>query len=80
MKSEARIRKTYKACRILLDNYDMPEKTVRHLCAITGCMAWILEFKGTHETDEDIKNITMAMEQVTVAAKKGVQWPKKSKK
>ena len=81
MKSEKEIRALYEASRFLLDNYEMPNKLIeQHLCAITGLMAWIMDFKGTHETNEDVKYISTAMEHIFIAAKQGVEWQKKLKK
>lgn len=81
MKSEEEIREIYNACHQILNDYSISSKLLeQHLCAVAGTLSYILNFKSVKESEEDIRNITTAMEQIKTAAERGAEWLKKSKK
>jgi hypothetical protein len=80
MRTEREIRDVYNACHQLLDGYNITDKMIeQHLCAVTGTLSWILGFETVRESDEDIKNIDLAMEHIKTAAKRGVEWLNRKK-
>lgn len=81
MKSEKEIREIYDACHQILNDYTISSKFLeQHLCAVAGTLSYILNFESVKESEEDVENITTAMEQIKIAAKRGAKWLKKSKK